>query len=100
MTTDDTGPKTDKNRLPEHIAIIMDGNGRWAKSRRLPRIAGHRAGVKTVDKIVAYCREIGIKNLTLYSFSSENWSRPEDEVGALMKILKEFVVKELKRMLK
>lgn len=100
MTTDDITSKIDKSRLPKHIAIIMDGNGRWAKSRRLPRIAGHRAGVKTVDRIVTYCRELGIKALTLYSFSSENWSRPEDEVGALMKILKEYVVKELNRMLK
>lgn len=90
----------DPDRLPRHIAVIMDGNGRWATARKRPRIFGHRAGVATVDKIVAFCREIGVEYLTLYSFSEENWSRPADEVGALMGILKEYLVKELNRMLK
>ncbi|MBI3814044.1 MAG: isoprenyl transferase [Nitrospinae bacterium] len=90
----------DINRLPGHIAIIMDGNGRWANKKFLPRIAGHRAGVKTVDRIVTICRKIGIKALTLYSFSEENWSRPRDEINALMEILKRYLRKELDRMLK
>ena len=90
----------DINSLPKHIAIIMDGNGRWAKKRFLPRIAGHRAGVKTVDRIVTICRKIGIKALTLYSFSEENWSRPKNEINALMEILKRYLKKELDRMLK
>jgi undecaprenyl diphosphate synthase len=90
----------DINNLPKHIAIIMDGNGRWAKKRFLPRIAGHRAGVKTVDRIVTICRKIGIKALTLYSFSEENWSRPKNEINALMEILKTYLKKELDRMLK
>ncbi len=90
----------DTNNLPNHIAIIMDGNGRWAKKRFLPRIAGHRAGVKTVDRIVTICRKIGIKALTLYSFSEENWSRPKNEINALMEILKRYLKKELDRMLK
>ncbi|HBA25922.1 MAG TPA: isoprenyl transferase [Nitrospinae bacterium] len=92
--------QVDINNLPKHIAIIMDGNGRWAKKRFLPRIAGHRAGVKTVDRIVTICRKIGIKALTLYSFSEENWSRPKNEINALMEILKRYLKKELDRMLK
>ncbi len=70
-----------------HIAIIMDGNGRWANSRGLPRVAGHRKGVRTVRKITKICGEFGIQVLTLYTFSSENWNRPATEVSALMKIL-------------
>lgn len=92
--------KIDTNRLPEHIAIIMDGNGRWAKQKKLPRMAGHYAGVKAVDRVVTYCRKIGVKALTLYSFSSENWKRPKDEVNILMEILREYVVKELDKMAK
>ncbi len=71
-------------KLPEHIAIVMDGNGRWARKRNLPRIMGHRSGAKTVDAITASCARLGIKALTLYTFSSENWKRPEKEVSALM----------------
>jgi undecaprenyl diphosphate synthase len=78
----------------------MDGNGRWAKRRFLPRIAGHRAGVKAVDRVVTICRNIGIKALTLYSFSEENWNRPKDEISALMEILQRYLKKELDRMLK
>jgi len=89
----------DKSRLPKHVAVIMDGNGRWAKKRFLPRIMGHREGGKTVDRIVTLAREIDLKALTLYSFSTENWSRPESEVNALMNILKEYLVKEKKRMI-
>ncbi len=85
----------DKNKLPEHIAIIMDGNGRWAKLRGLPRVMGHRAGIKSVREIVKACRELGIKYLTLYAFSIENWKRPKKEVKMLMRFLNEYIDKEL-----
>ncbi|QPJ64311.1 MAG: isoprenyl transferase [Candidatus Nitrohelix vancouverensis] len=88
----------DPNRLPRHIAIIMDGNGRWARKHFMPRVEGHRAGVKTVDRIVTLCREIHIEALTLYSFSDENWKRPASEIKALMKILDYYLKKELDRM--
>lgn len=73
--------------IPTHIAIIMDGNGRWAKKRGLPRVTGHRRGVETVREIVETCAEIGVKYLTLYTFSTENWKRPKDEVSTLMRLL-------------
>ncbi len=73
--------------IPKHIAIIMDGNGRWAKKRGLPRVAGHKRGVDTVKEIVEACAEIGVKFLTLYTFSTENWKRPKDEVSTLMRLL-------------
>jgi len=85
----------DKNKLPEHIAIIMDGNGRWAKEKGLPRVAGHRAGMKSVKRVVKICDQIGIKVLTLYAFSTENWSRPKEEVSTLMSILREYLHKEI-----
>ncbi len=100
MSTENLISNIDPTRLPGHIAIIMDGNGRWAKQRKLPRAVGHRAGVKAVDRVVTFCRETGIKALTLYSFSSENWLRPENEVSVLMKILKDYLGRELARMLK
>lgn len=83
-----------KDRLPQHVAIIMDGNGRWAKKRRMNRIKGHEKGSQTVRSIVTSCREIGIKMLTLYAFSTENWRRPQAEVKALMMLLKKFIVSE------
>lgn len=82
-------------KLPKHIAIIMDGNGRWAKKRGLPRIAGHRAGVKTVKRVVKAAGEIGLKFLTLYTFSTENWKRPKEEVSAIMKLLEETTRREI-----
>ncbi|MBW2107787.1 MAG: isoprenyl transferase [Deltaproteobacteria bacterium] len=85
--------------LPQHVAIIMDGNGRWAKKRSLNRVRGHREGTKSVRDIVRACREIGIKVLTLYAFSTENWNRPAQEVSALMKLLKEFLTSELSEMM-
>lgn len=85
----------DKYKLPTHIAIIMDGNGRWAKLRGLPRVMGHRAGIKTVREIVKACRELGIKYLTLYAFSIENWKRPKEEVETLMRFLNEYIDREL-----
>lgn len=81
----------DKNRLPEHVAIIMDGNGRWAQSQGLPRIMGHQAGIKSVKKITRAANDIGIKALTLYAFSTENWSRPETEITGLMTLLCKFL---------
>lgn len=82
----------DFDRLPEHIGIIMDGNGKWAKKRRLPRTAGHTVGAKTFKKIARYCNKIGIKYLTVYAFSTENWKRPKDEVEAIMKLLKDYLI--------
>ncbi len=85
---------------PEHIAIIMDGNGRWAKQRGLPRIAGHRAGAESVRRTVETCMNLGVKYLTLYAFSSENWKRPESEVKALMQLLERFLKEKTKEMMK
>lgn len=87
-------PEIDQNNMPRHIAIIMDGNGRWAGKHALGRIRGHRKGVQAVRTVVTACREIGIKFLTLFAFSSENWGRPDDEVNALMSLLAEFLEKE------
>lgn len=77
--------------VPRHIAIIMDGNGRWAKSRGLPRSAGHREGAKTVEKIAEHCRRIGVRYLTLYAFSTENWNRPKEEVDAIFGLLRRYL---------
>jgi len=82
-------------RLPAHIAIIMDGNGRWAKQRHLPRMSGHRAGTENLRTIIKTCVEFGVKYLTVYAFSTENWKRPEDEVSGLMDILADALEKEL-----
>ncbi len=84
-----------ESALPVHIGIIMDGNGRWAKKRGLPRKAGHSAGAKTFRKITRYCSDIGIKYLTVYAFSTENWKRPEDEVKSLMKLFKSYLEEAL-----
>lgn len=84
----------DKDKLPKHIAIIMDGNGRWAKEKGLPRIDGHRAGMKSVKTTVKLCGELGIKVLTLYAFSTENWTRPKKEINTLMRILHEYLSRE------
>ncbi|MDR1744350.1 MAG: isoprenyl transferase [Planctomycetota bacterium] len=85
--------------LPRHVAIIMDGNGRWAESRNLPRPLGHQAGAETVRRIVAHTRKLGIPYLTLYAFSTENWSRPRPEVDALMNLLAAFIDSELPTMM-
>ena len=89
---------TDPTNTPNHIAIIMDGNGRWAQAKGLMRIMGHREGVKAVQNIVEAARECKVKVLTLYAFSTENWNRPKDEVTGLMSLLKKFLQSELKRM--
>jgi undecaprenyl diphosphate synthase len=84
------------NKTPEHIAIIMDGNGRWAKKSSLPRIAGHKEGIGSVRAITKKCDEIGVKYLSLYTFSSENWKRPRSEVKALMRLLLTTIRREIK----
>jgi len=91
--------KPNIEKLPAHIAIIMDGNGRWAKKQKLSRISGHNRGAETVRKIVRTCREIGISYLTLYAFSTENWQRPKSEVAALMSLLKRFLRSERQELL-
>lgn len=84
----------DPDRLPRHVAIIMDGNGRWAKKRLLNRVKGHEKGAETVRTIVRVSRELGIEHLTLYAFSTENWNRPKSEISALMNLLKNFLASE------
>lgn len=85
----------DYSCLPRHIAIIMDGNGRWAKARGLPRTAGHAAGAETFRTIATYCRDIGIEYLTIYAFSTENWKRPAEEVSAIMGLLKKYLLEAI-----
>ncbi|HPN19449.1 MAG TPA: isoprenyl transferase [Chitinophagales bacterium] len=92
--------KIDSTRLPQHIAIIMDGNGRWAKAQGKHRIFGHKNGVKAVREVTEGCAEIGVKHLTLYAFSTENWNRPKMEVSALMELLFLTIGKEIKTLQK
>jgi undecaprenyl diphosphate synthase len=89
-----------EKKVPNHIAIIMDGNGRWAKKRGLPRTMGHRAGAKALKKILTHAGELGIKYLTVYAFSTENWKRPKKEVDTLMKLFKEYLKNEKNTMMK
>ena len=93
-----TPSQLDSDRIPTHVAIVMDGNGRWAKQRKKPRLYGHKIGADSVREVVETSREIGVKHLTLYAFSSENWNRPQQEVSGLMNILKTYLVSELSRM--
>lgn len=85
----------DFNSIPKHIAIIMDGNGRWAKRRKLPRSMGHKAGVETIRRILKEADRLGVKHMTLYAFSTENWKRPKEEVQALMKLLVQYLTNEV-----
>ena len=87
--------KVEQGSIPKHIAIIMDGNGRWAKEKNLPRISGHRQGINSVREITRVCGEIGVKYLTLYTFSTENWKRPSSEVSALMSLLFKTIKEEI-----
>lgn len=89
--TPQTAGEVDRSRLPRHIAVIMDGNGRWAKKRGLPRTAGHKAGAEVFRDIATYCWELGVEYLTVYAFSTENWKRPADEVGAIMGLLEQYL---------
>ncbi|MDH5298031.1 MAG: isoprenyl transferase [Desulfobulbaceae bacterium] len=91
-------PELHRDNIPTHIAIIMDGNGRWAQQRGLPRVMGHKVGVESVQAVVRAARELGVKVLTLYAFSTENWKRPPLEVQALMGLLKSFLQSELETM--
>ena len=103
MSTNETisyKEKIDSTRLPQHIAIIMDGNGRWAKAQGKHRIFGHKNGVKAVREVTEGCAEIGVKHLTLYAFSTENWNRPKMEVSALMELLFMTIGKEIKTLQK
>ncbi len=90
------GQRLDKSALPQHLGIIMDGNGRWAKKRGLPRSAGHTAGANNFRTITRYCSRIGIPYLTVYAFSTENWRRPAEEVGALMRLFKQYLEEALR----
>lgn len=91
--------KVDAVNIPKHIAIIMDGNGRWAKQKGLPRIAGHREGMKVINKVVRRANELGVEILTLYAFSTENWKRPKTEVDYLMKLPERFLSVELPKLM-
>ena len=86
----------DFDRLPRHVAIIMDGNGRWAKRRGLPRTAGHAAGAETFRSIATYCQKIGLEYLTVYAFSTENWKRPLEEVSAIVGLLKKYLLEPVR----
>lgn len=90
--------QADLTRLPRHIAVIMDGNGRWARKRGLPRTAGHAAGAETFRTTATYCKEIGLEYLTVYAFSTENWKRPAEEVGAIMGLLKKYLLEAIGQM--
>ena len=90
-TINNYNEELDSSNIPEHIAIIMDGNGRWAKKRKMPRIKGHYEGMQTIKKITRVASDIGVKYLTLYAFSTENWSRPESEVNYIMNLPVNFL---------
>lgn len=89
----------DKSKLPEHVVIIMDGNGRWARNKNLDRIAGHQEGMKAASSVVKAARSLGIKYITLYAFSVQNWQRPKEEVVALMNLLNDYLLKEGERLI-
>ena len=93
-----TTGELDKSRLPRHIAIVMDGNGRWAKRRGLPRTAGHAAGAENFRAIATHCKELGIEYLTVYAFSTENWKRPPDEVSTIMTLLEKYLHEAIAKM--
>ena len=95
-SSSEEGALKDEGSNPRHVAIIMDGNGRWAKARHLPRAVGHQRGVEAVRALVRAAREMGLEALTLYAFSTENWTRPEEEVSALMGLLKRYIMADLK----
>ncbi len=95
---DNTQSSQTERRVPRHVVIIMDGNGRWAKKRLMPRVAGHRAGVDSVRRTVQHCAKLGVEALTLFAFSSENWRRPEKEVGLLMELFMTALKKETRKL--
>jgi len=95
----DLAAKLDSDLLPKHLAIIMDGNGRWAEARSLPRIAGHREGIKSVREMITMCLELGIQALTIFAFSQENWNRPAQEINALMGLLEHYLSTERNKLI-
>lgn len=95
----DLAAKLDPDLLPKHVAIIMDGNGRWAEARNLPRIAGHREGIKSVREMITSCLELGIQALTIFAFSQENWNRPTQEINALMGLLEYYLSTERNKLI-
>lgn len=95
---EDGGEALDPEKLPQHLAIIMDGNGRWAKKRNLPRTAGHKVGAETFRSIATYCKNIGIEYLTVYAFSTENWKRPKEEVDTIMSLLERYLLEAAEKM--
>src|SRR6185503_19620704 len=97
MRPESSGETPEESRNPRHVAIIMDGNGRWATQRGRPRTTGHLAGAKTVRSIVEHARRVQIQVLTLYAFSSDNWRRPGEEVGALMSLFRRYLASEVPR---
>ena len=97
-TQDIQAGQVDRERLPRHIAVIMDGNGRWAKKRGMPRTVGHKAGSETFRRIGTYCRDLGIEYLTVYAFSTENWKRSEEEVSTIMGLLKQYLLESIESM--
>ncbi|WP_227935839.1 isoprenyl transferase [Alkalihalobacillus deserti] len=100
LSSQEIKDELDQANIPKHIAIIMDGNGRWAKNKGLPRIAGHREGMKVVNKVVHKANDLGVEVLTLYAFSTENWKRPKTEVEYLMKLPERFLNNELPKLMK
>jgi len=98
VNINNTAGEREKSGLPRHIAIILDGNGRWAKKRGLPRTAGHAAGSETFRKIATYCKNIGVEYLTVYAFSTENWKRPQEEVKTIMKLLDRYLKEAISTM--
>lgn len=98
MSSVEVNEKNTELNIPEHIAMIMDGNGRWATKRGLPRVAGHNAGMKSLENIVRACSNAGVRYLTVYAFSTENWKRPEEEVSGIFKLLVLYVKKEIKEL--
>ena len=96
--TNKTGTAGVENTIPRHIAIIMDGNGRWAKRQGLPRKAGHAVGAETFRRIATYCKDLGMEHLTVYAFSTENWKRSADEIGAIMGLLEKYLHESIEKM--
>ena len=88
----------DKTRMPRHVAVIMDGNGRWAKQRKLPRVAGHNAGMKSMKEIVRRSSDLGIEHLTVYAFSTENWKRSVEEISGIFRLLVIYIDKDLREL--
>ncbi|WP_334134830.1 polyprenyl diphosphate synthase [Tepidimonas sp.] len=98
MTAPDSPPPCGGGSIPAHVAIVMDGNGRWARRRLLPRVAGHRAGMETLRRVIGWCIERGVRVLTVFAFSSENWARPDEEVSAILRLMGQALMEEVPRL--